>query len=146
MICCWSPSRRRSTARAATSDASWTASWRTERLSCESRGKPGAPVAQDGVEDGEELAHGGGEGNFAGTPGGDQALIEGTDGRVVFGGGKGGHVENAANAGAAAGNHASAPKGAAIAGKGGEADEGGDASAIETTQFGQIGDEGASRH
>src|SRR5262245_61910213 len=51
----------------------------SERLSCASSGLPWALVAEDGIQDHEELSHGGGQSKFAGPAGGNEASIEGGD-------------------------------------------------------------------
>ena len=52
------------------------------------------------VEDGQELADTGDEGDFEGFAGGDEAVVEGTDFVVGTGGGQGGHIERVAQGGA----------------------------------------------
>ena len=54
---------------------------------------PRAAVADHGVEDDEEFAHGGGDGDFVGFVLGDEAVVEGFDDGIVPYGDDGGHVE-----------------------------------------------------
>jgi hypothetical protein len=114
---------------------------RTERLSCESSGMPWTTVSEHGVEDGEELAHRGGEGDFAGSPGSHEAPVKSADRGVVLDRGQGGHVQHAPDVGPAAHDHPASSEGAAVAGDRRQAGQGRDAAAIEPAQFGQIGDE-----
>jgi hypothetical protein len=51
-------------------------------------GVPGGAVAQHGVEDHQELAHGGSERELVGFAGGAQTLVESADHRVVAAGEK----------------------------------------------------------
>jgi len=68
---------------------------RTERLSWVSSGLPRPVIAEHGVEHGQELAHGGGQGDLPRMPGGAEALIERADAWVVADGGESGHVQDA---------------------------------------------------
>ena len=63
-----------------------------ERLCCGSRGLPWAVIAEDGVEDDQELAHAGGDGDFGRPAAPDQALVEGLQRRIAANGGQGRHV------------------------------------------------------
>src|SRR5262249_32595882 len=75
-----------------------------QRLCCVSSALPWPLVTQDCVEHGEELAHAGDHGDHLGLAGGDEALAEGTDGRVVTHGSHRGEEEDGANAAASATN------------------------------------------
>jgi len=57
-----------------------------------SSGTPWALIAEDGIEDDQKFAHGGGQGELAGAAGGDEALVEGSDDGIVADGGERGHV------------------------------------------------------
>src|ERR687891_706227 len=59
-----------------------------ERLCCGSRGLPWSVIAEDGVEDNQELAHAGGDGDVGGSAAPDQALVEGVQRRMVTDGGQ----------------------------------------------------------
>src|SRR6476659_1116657 len=134
--------------RAHTSGKGWPRSSRsaspttTERLSCESSGLPWATVSKHGVEDREELAHGGGEGDFPGAAGRHEALVKGPDRRVVLDRRQGGHVQHAPDVGPAAPDHPAPAEGSAVTGDWRQAGQGRDAAAVEPPQFRQIGDEG----
>src|SRR5205085_7775612 len=77
-----------------------------ERLSCVSSGLPWFLVSQDGVEDGEELAGDGDEGDHLGLSGGAEAFAEGFEDGVVAGGDEGCQEQGGAHALATAANHA----------------------------------------
>ena len=102
---------------------------------------PWDSVSEDGVEDGEQFAHGGDEGEFLGSAGGDEALVDGLDLVVVSAGGEGRHVQDVADGDAAAGDHAPATEAAAVAVDWCDADQCGDASAVEGSQFRQLGEQ-----
>ena len=93
------------------------------------------------VEDGQEFADAGDEGDLEGFAGGDETVVEGADFVVGTGGGQGGHVERVAQGGAAAGDHAFALVLAGVAVEGLHAGEGGDFLAVELSEFGQFGQE-----
>src|SRR5439155_21230778 len=57
----------------------------------------GGAMTQDGIEDAEQLVHTGDERHFLGLAGRAQALVEGTDDRVVPGRDQGGHVQDRAH-------------------------------------------------
>ena len=65
-----------------------------------------------------------------------EALVEELDYRVAADGGQGGHVEGAADTGAAAGDMAAAAHFADVAIDRGEADEGGNLAVDERAEFG----------
>src|SRR4029450_5818370 len=106
-----------------------------QRLSCEASGLPWASIAKHCVEDGEQLAHGGGDGDLAG------AVMERPNHGVVLDRRQSGHVKHAADVRPPAGDHPASAEHAAVSREGRHADEGRDAPAIESPQFGQIGDE-----
>ena len=86
-------------------------------------------MGEHGIEDDEERAAAGDEGDLGRHAGGAEAGIEGLERRVVADGGEGGHVEDGPDGGAAAPGGAGAAQGAAVAVEGGDADEGGDLAA-----------------
>src|SRR4051794_41645657 len=90
-----------------------------------SSGLPWFLVSQDGVEDGEELAGDGDEGDHLGLAGGDEALAEGLEDGVVTAGDEGCQEQGAAHTLAAAADHALALPLAGLAGGGGKGRGGG---------------------
>src|SRR3954449_9636209 len=116
-----------------------------ERLSWVSSGLPWFLVSQDGVEDGEELAGDGDEGDHLGLCGGAEAFAEGLEDGVVTGRDEGGQEQGGAHALASAGDHALAFPLAGLAGVGGKAGEACDLLAVEGSELGQLGDEGSGR-
>src|SRR4051812_49710194 len=90
-----------------------------------SSGLPWFLVSQDGVEDGEELAGDGDEGDHLGLAGGAEAIAEGLEDGVVTAGHEGCQEQGAADALAAAADHALALPLAGLAGGGGKASAGG---------------------
>src|SRR5437762_14050383 len=98
-------------------------------------------VANQAVEQSQQLAHARGDGDlerFAGSP---KTLVECLDERIAAAGGKCSHVQRAANRSAAAADGPFAAKRAGVAVERRQADEGGDLLAIELAQFRQLGDE-----
>ena len=89
---------------------------RDERLSLWSSCLPWFSVSEDCVEDGEQLSHDGDQGELFRFAGLDQALVEGLERWVVFGGDEGGHVEGGADLGAAAPDGSPAAHPAAVGG------------------------------
>src|SRR4051812_49460614 len=90
-----------------------------------SSGLPWFLVSQDGVEDGEELAGDGDEGDHLGLAGGAEAIAEGLEDGVVTAGDEGCEEQGAAHALAAAADHALALPLAGLAGVGGKGGGGG---------------------
>src|SRR4051794_41412120 len=90
-----------------------------------SSGLPWFLVSQDGVEDGEELAGDGDEGDHLGLAGGAEVIAEGLEDGVVTAGDEGCEEQGAAHALAAAADHALALPLAGLAGGGGQAGGGG---------------------
>jgi len=103
---------------------------------------PGRLILEHGVDDGEELAHDGDEGDFGRLARRTQALIEGAERGVVPCGDQRGHVEGGAYGCATAPDLTATPPLAAVAVEGGDADEGGDGAAVEAPQFGEVGEQG----
>src|SRR5947209_12483984 len=114
-----------------------------ERLSWLSSALPSGVVADHGVEDGEELAHHGREGELFSFSGGGQPLVERLKKGIVAAGDEGGHVEGTAHLGPAAPGRALATHFSAVAVEGSDADQGSDLLAIETSELGQIGNQRA---
>src|SRR4051794_41796718 len=90
-----------------------------------SSGLPWFLVSQDGVEDGEELAGDGDEGDHLGLAGGAEVIAEGLEDGVVTAGDEGCEEQGAAHALAAAADHALALPLAGLAGGGGKGCRGG---------------------
>ena len=109
-------------------------------------GNPGGLRAAEGVGEHEQLAQAGDERHLGRLAGGDEALGEGLDARVVAGGRQGGHVERVAHLGAAAPAAAPPAPGAAVAIEGGHPDQGGDLLAGAGAQFGHVGQPGGGGH
>src|SRR6266404_3737569 len=90
------------------------------------RACPGFAVAQHGVENGEQLAHGGDEGEAGRFAGVAQMAIEGLEHRVVLDGDQAGHVERRPNLDPTSLDLALAAVSAAVAVHWGDAGEGRD--------------------
>jgi uncharacterized protein (AIM24 family) len=114
-----------------------------ERLCWLSSGLPWLLVSENGVEDGEEFAGDGNEGDHLGLPSCDQAAEEGLQDGVVSPGGHRSHEEGGAHASSSAADEASALPLAGLAGEGREPGKGCDLLTVEAAEFGQIGDESA---
>src|SRR5713226_5604707 len=102
------------------------------------RGLPGEIGSGHGIEDGEQLAHAGGESELGSLAGGGKSSVENTDNGIPANGREGGHVEGLAETGSSAPDAPPTPKRAAIAVVGGHAHQGSDLLAIELTQLGQL--------
>jgi hypothetical protein len=76
---------------------------------------PGPLIAQDGIENGQQLAHGSDEGEAGGFAGLAQTAVEGFERRVVLDGDEAGHVERGSDLDAAALDLALAAVSAAVA-------------------------------
>src|SRR5439155_2952367 len=85
-----------------------------ERLCLLSSGLPWAPVTHDRIEDDQELAHGGHESHLGGAAGGNEPLVNGRHGWVAPARRDSGHVEDGANTGPAAADHAASSKRPAV--------------------------------
>src|SRR6266404_1002066 len=104
---------------------------------------PGFAVAQHGVEDGQQLAHGGDEsetGRFAGVA---QTAVEGLERRVVLDGDQASHVERRPDLDTAALDPAPAAVSAAVPVHGSYTSENGDLVAIDPAELRQFGDQRA---
>src|SRR3954452_20946017 len=108
-----------------------------------SSGLPWFLVSQDGVEDGEELAGDGDEGDHLGLAGGAEVIAEGLEDGVVTAGDEGCEEQGAAHALAAAADHALALPLAGLAGVGRKACEAGDLLLVEGAALGPPGAEGS---
>src|SRR5215210_6502071 len=97
--------------------------------------------AEHDVEDGEEFADAGDDGDLVELAGGDEAVVEGAHGRIEADGGAGGHPEAGADGGAATGAAALATRGATSAIERSDTDEGGDGLAVQASQLGQVQDQ-----
>src|SRR5690606_16337882 len=114
-----------------------------ERLSWVSSWCPWFAVPDDGVEDSEELAGGGDDGDELWLAIGDEPVAEGLEGGVVTGGDEGAHEEGGADGCPAAADEALAAPLAGLAGVGSEAGESGDLLWTEAAQLGQFRQQGA---
>jgi hypothetical protein len=103
-------------------------------------------VGEQAVEEDDEFAHDGGEGDFGGFASFAQALVKDAQDGVVADGGEGGHVEDVADRFAPAGNAAGAGIGAAILVVGSDACQGGGFLVTEGAQFGHLGEQGRGGH
>jgi hypothetical protein len=99
--------------------------------------------SDQGIENRQQFAHGGGEGQFFWFALGDQPGVEPLDGRVVTRGDEGHHVEDAAEATSSAPHGSFAGSFSRVVVKRSHADELGNLLAIEFAQLGKFGDERA---
>jgi len=106
-------------------------------------GCPGFAIAQDGIEDGEQLAHRRDEGEASGFAGIAQTAVEALERRVVPDRDQAGHVERRPDFAAAASDPAFATVSAAIPADWRDTGQGGDLVAIDLAELGQLGDQGA---
>ena len=106
---------------------------------------PRPVVSEHGIQDGEELPHGGGDRDLVGTARGDEAAKERPDHGVVPDRRDRGHVQAASDVRTTADNHPPATEGAAISGHRRQPGEGGNAPAIQVAKFRRIGDQRARR-
>jgi len=91
-----------------------------------------------GIQDRQQLAHTGRQGDLFGFARGAQALIKGLKHRVVPHRDQGTHGQGSAHGGASAPDGAAAPQGATVAIAGGNPSQGGDALAAQRAQLRQI--------
>src|SRR5262249_31313830 len=111
------------------------------RLSCVT---PDGVGAEHRIENREELAHAGREGNLLRLAGREEALVKLANNGVATGGHQRGHVQRGANRSASAPDEAFAVERAAVAGQGSHTDQGGDLFARQRAEFGQITDQRAA--
>ena len=104
-------------------------------------GVPGGVVFDEGVEDGEEFPHAGGDAELVGFALLGEPLGELSDDGVAAGGVEGGHVEGAADASPPAADPSGFGGMSAVLVDGRDADEGGDLLAVDLAEFGELGDE-----
>src|SRR5262245_53350273 len=107
---------------------------------------PGLAIADDGVEDGQQLPHAGYESELAGLAGGEEPLVEGTQHGIEAAGCQGSHIEHLAHGGAATPNDPLSAKRAAVAGMRRDADQRGNLFSIQSAKFGQFGQGGKAGH
>ena len=88
-------------------------------------GLPEAILAEQGIEQADELAHDGDEDDLVRLAAGREAFVKGLGGGFAADRGEGGHVQQLARMGAAAANGAAAAVLSGVAVEGGEAEEGG---------------------
>ena len=108
----------------------------SQRLCCGSSGLPWLTVSQDGVENGEELAHAGDHHDHLGLAFREQTLAKGADDRVVTNRGHGGDKEGGADLWPAAADEGFALPAPRLAREGHDADETADLAAIESAELG----------
>ena len=89
---------------------------------------PGRAVLEHGVQDGQQLAHAGGQRHLLRLPGRQETLVEISDDRVVAAGYHRSHVEGCADPSPSAPDGAFAPQGAAVPIEGSHAHQGSDLS------------------
>ena len=104
-------------------------------------GLPQAVFAEEGVEQADEPAHDGDEGDFVGLAVGGEALVAELGGRLATDRGQGRHVEQMAGLGPAATDGAGAAVLAGVAVEGGEAQQRGGLTAAQGAEFGHAGTE-----
>ena len=98
-------------------------------------------VAQHGIEDGNHLAHAGGEGDLFMFTGLDESSVGRSNDRVVLNGSKHGHEQDRAHTGATATDTTLAPQGAAVTIEWCDTDEGGDLFVGQRAKLREIGQE-----
>src|SRR5437870_11940199 len=96
---------------------------------------PNGVCAEYRIENREELAHAGREGDLLRLAGREEALIKLANYGVVTSGHQRAHVERRPNGSPSAPDEAFAPERAAVAGQGGHTDEGGDLFARQRAEF-----------
>jgi len=102
---------------------------------------PGFTGSNHGVEDSQELAHAGDDGNLLGFACSDEAVVELLDDGIESDGRERCHVESAAHLPASSENGALATHLAGIVIEGCQADEGADFPARQLPQLGYFGDQ-----
>jgi len=106
---------------------------------------PGAIIADEGIEDGCELSHGGDKSDLGRFPVVAQALVEETEGVIMADGAECRHVEGTAHRGAAAGDMALAAELSAIVIDRRDADQGGELLMLDAAEFRELGEEHGGR-
>lgn len=97
------------------------------------------------VEDAEQAAHAGDQGDLLGASAIDQGLVMPADHRVPADRRERRHEQHVAHIDPATGDGAPAAHLSGVAIDGSNTDESGDTTAVELTEFGQIGDQGMGR-
>ena len=98
-------------------------------------------MLEHGVEENQQLAHAGCEGQLLGLSSGQQQLVEVPDDGVEAAGYQRTHVQGGADPGASTPDGAFAPQGAAVPVEGSHLYQGGDLPAVQRAQLRQIGQE-----
>ena len=106
---------------------------------------PSGAIFDHRVENRQQLAHTRGERDLLGFASLEQALVKRANHWIIARRTHRGHVERAAHCRPPAGDMPFAPARAAVAIKGGQADQGRDLFTVELPQFGQVNDQGARR-
>ena len=104
-------------------------------------GLPEAILAEQGVEQADELAHDGDEGDLVRLAAGEESFVEGLGRGFATDRGQGRHVEQVARLGAAAADGAAAAVLAGVAVEGSEAEQGSGLAAAEGAELGHVGAE-----
>src|SRR5512134_1077146 len=104
---------------------------------------PRAAIADDGVEDGEQLAGGRDKRNELGLAGLDEPVAEGPELGVVAGGDQGADEKSGTHRGAATANEALAFPLARLPGPRRQPDQGGGLTAVDAAELGQLGEQGS---
>ena len=99
-------------------------------------------MLEHGVEDDQQLAHAGCEGQFIRFASSHQPLVEVPDDGIVATGHQSSHVQDCADPGASAPNGTSASQCATVPVEGSLSHQGGDLPAVQGAQFRQVGQEG----
>ena len=105
---------------------------------------PQSILADEGVGEGDELSHDGGEGDFGLLSVAEKAYVEGLQVGIEAGCGEGGHVDAGAQAGAPAPDVALAPDVAAVARNRGQASDHGSLFARARAELGEVRQQGDS--
>src|SRR5262249_21912633 len=100
-------------------------------------------VAQNGIEDGQQLAHRGDEGEAGRVAGSAPTAIEALERRIMLDRDQAGHVERGADLDTAPLDLALAAKSAAVPVYRGDTGQGSDLVAIDLAELGQLGDQSA---
>ena len=98
------------------------------------------------IDDGEELAHAGGKSDFLLFSGGNEALVMGTDNRIVSACDQSPHVEDGSHVGSATPTGTFAADSAAVPVKRSDTDESGDLPAVERPELWKVRHQHRRKH
>src|SRR5665213_4565134 len=107
---------------------------------------PDGLVSEHGIEDGQQLAHAGGDSDLGGLACADQAAVEEPDDRVVADGGQGGHIQHRAHFAAPTANAARSLALARVVGQWCDAHELGDLATLQPAELGESRSQRQDRH